>query len=287
MNEPDLYIDLLKRVLANRQSPGIGPRIRYLIDCIDPRLVRATKLENSPRDDDGNIVFDRHYFRDLEEHEPEAINGVRTRPGGAYWWEHNLGFPFTMISPERLDNVEFAVRTVIADQIDGDFLEAGVWRGGVGILMRALLESLGEPDRLVLLADSYEGLPAPTNEHDLDLILDRNWMLPASLATVRGNFESFGLLDERVVFIEGLFEDTMPSLETGPLAILRLDGDYYSSTIEVLRPLYDRVSPGGFVIVDDYHLYEGCRRAVHDFLDSRDLTPELIHIDSDAVYWRA
>jgi O-methyltransferase len=287
MTEPDLYIDLLKRVLANRHAPGIGPRIRYLIDCIDPSLVRSTRLENSPRNDEGAIEFERDYFRDLENHEPAVIDGVRADPGGVYWWEHNLGFPFTMISPQRLDNVEFAVRTVVTEKIPGDFLEAGVWRGGVGILMRALLESLAEPDRRVLLADSYEGLPAPTNEHDLGLILDKNWMLPASLAAVRGNFDSFGLLDDRVVFIKGYFEDTMPTLETGPLAVLRLDGDYYSSTIEVLEPLYERVSPGGFVIVDDYHLYEGCRRAVHDFFDSHRLAPTLIDIDSDAVYWRA
>jgi O-methyltransferase len=284
--QTDLYIDLLKRVLANAHSPGLGPRMRYLIDCIDTSVLRPTRLERSPRDEAGAIKFDRNYFRELEHFEPEAIEGVRSDPGGRYWWEHNLSFPFTMISPARIDNVEHAVRTVVADRIPGDFLEAGVWRGGVGILIRALLESLRESDRTVWMADSFEGLPAPTHEADRGLALDANWMLPASLEEVKANFAGFGLLDDRVKFVEGYFKDTLGDLAVGPLAVLRLDGDYYSSTIETLDPLYDNVSPGGFVIIDDYGFYEGCRRAVHDFLDSRGLTPELISIDDSGVYWR-
>ena len=79
----------------------------------------------------------------------------------------------------------------------------------------------------------------------------------------------------------------MPSAPVDQLAILRLDGDYYSSTIEVLEPLYDMVSAGGFVIIDDYGYHEGCRNAVHDFLDSRGLDPEIVPIDDHGVYWRA
>jgi O-methyltransferase len=286
MAQTDLYIELLKRVLANAHLPGVGPRMRYLIDCVDPTVLRPTRLEQSPRDEAGAIRFDRNYFRELERFEPEAIEGVRSDPGGRYWWEHNLGFPYTMISPARIDNVEHAVRTVVADRIPGDFLEAGVWRGGVGILIRALLESLNEPARTVWMADSFEGLPAPTHVSDQGLGLDANWMLPASLAEVKANFDGFGLLDDRVQFIEGYFEHTLPDLGIGPLAILRLDGDYYSSTMEVLNPLYDKVSRGGFIIVDDYGFYEGCRRAVHDFLDSRGLNPKIIQIDDSGVYWR-
>lgn len=287
MSSDDRYIALLKDVLANRHAAGVGPRMRYLLDCIDPALVRETRLQRSPRDEDGRITFDVGYFRDLEQREPEAVVGVREEPGGHYWWEHTLGFPFTMVSPERLDNVEFAVRTVIDDGIPGDVLESGVWRGGVAILVQALLTSLGEPHRQLWLADSFEGLPPPSHDQDRGLALDLNWMLPASAAEVRANFEAFGLLADNVRFLEGYFEDTMPAAPVEQLSVLRLDGDYYSSTIEVLEPMYDFVSPGGFVIVDDYGYHEGCRNAVHDFLDSRALAPEIVRIDDHGVYWRA
>lgn len=286
MIESDLYIRLVKQVIANRHAPGVGSRIRYLLDCIDPQLVRETRLRRSPRDEHGRIVFDLDYFRTIERYEPEAVAGVIVEPGGMYWWEHTLGFPMTMISPARLDNVEFAVRTVIGERIPGDFLEAGVWRGGVGILMRALLEALREPDRRVWLADSYEGLPKPSHEEDRGLSLDLNWMLPASLEEVKANFEGFGLLDHRVRFLPGYFAESMPSAPLDRLAVLRLDGDYYSSTIEVLDPMYDLVSDGGFVIVDDYGYHKGCRNAVHDFLESRRLNPEIVTIDDHGVYWR-
>lgn len=287
MTGEDRYIELVKDVLANRHNPGVGPRMRYLLDCIDPTLVRETRLANSPRDADGQIVFDVGYFRELERHEPEAPVGVRDEPGGRYWWEHTLGFPFTMVSPARLDNVEMAVRTVVSEGVEGDVLEAGVWRGGVGILVKALLMSLGEGDRKLWLADSFEGLPPPSHDQDRGLALDLNWMLPASADEVRANFEGFKLLDDNVRFLEGYFADTMPAAPVDRLAILRLDGDYYSSTIEVLEPLYDMVSPGGFVIIDDYGYHEGCRNAVHDFLGSRNLDPDIVRIDDHGVYWRA
>lgn len=287
MTSDERYIELIKDVLANRHNPGVGPRVRYLLDCIEPGLVRETRLTQSPTDADGNVVFEIGYFRELERYESEAIEGVRAEPGGRYWWEHTLGFPFTMVSPARLDNVEHAVRTVIAEGIQGDALEAGVWRGGVGLLIKALFESLGEKDRTLWLADSFEGLPAPSHTQDRGLPLNLNWMLPASVDEVRANFMSFRLLDERVRFLEGYFADTMPSAPIEKLSILRLDGDYYSSTIEVLEPLYDMVEPGGFVIIDDYGYHPGCRNAVHDFLTSRNLAPKIIPIDDHGVYWRA
>ena len=286
MSKPDLYVDLLKQVIANRQLPGLGPRIRYLLDCIDPDLLRPTRLEQSPVDAEGRVIFDLEYFRTLETYEKAAVQGVVEEPGGHYWWEHTLGFPFTMLSPARLDNVEYAVRTVIEDDVPGDFLEAGVWRGGVGLLMRGLLEVLEDPDRRIWLADSFEGLPPPSHEQDRALPLNLNWMLPSSLEEVRANFDGLGLLDDRVKFLPGYFADSMPIAPIEELAILRLDGDYYSSTIEVIEPMYDFVSTGGFIIVDDYGFHEGCRNAVHDFLDRRSLHVEIIPIDDHGVYWR-
>jgi O-methyltransferase len=103
---------------------------------------------------------------------------------------------------------------------------------------------------------------------------------------VRDNFRKFDLLDERVKFVKGWFHETLPSCAVGQIALLRLDGDMYESTIVSLEALYDRVAPGGFVIVDDYGYLESCRSAVHDFFQSRGLNPEIEKIDWTGVYWR-
>jgi Macrocin-O-methyltransferase (TylF)/Glycosyl transferase family 2 len=194
----------------------------------------------------------------------------------------------TMIGHKRLDNIQFVAGRIFADQIPGDFIETGVWRGGATIFMRALLDD--EPDRCVWVADSFQGLPPPDAEK---YPVDGNWpenifhtraYLAVPKSTVMQNFRRYGLLDERVKFLQGFFKDTLP----GPverLALLRLDGDMYESTIQVLEALYDKVSGGGFVIVDDYSL-NGARSAVHDFRKTRGIAEPLETIDWTGVYWR-
>ncbi len=103
---------------------------------------------------------------------------------------------------------------------------------------------------------------------------------------VRKNFERFGLLDSNVKFLKGWFSDTLPSASIEQIAVLRLDGDYYSSTMDALTALYDRVEVGGYVIIDDYGDFISCRRAVDEFLQSRHLSPSIVKIDSNGVYWR-
>jgi O-methyltransferase len=193
----------------------------------------------------------------------------------------------TMIGHVRLDNIEECARAVFADHVPGDFLEAGVWRGGACIFMRALLDLEEKEDRVVWVADSFAGLPPPDQDrypvdrgdghHTVDA-------LRVSIDEVRKNFLKYDLLDERVVFLKGWFKDTLP----GPvkqLAILRLDGDMYGSTIQTLEALYGRVSPGGFVIVDDYSLI-GARTATDDFRERHGITEPLTRIDWTGVFWR-
>jgi len=103
---------------------------------------------------------------------------------------------------------------------------------------------------------------------------------------VKNNFRKYGLLDEQVIFLKGWFKDTLPSAPIEKIALLRLDGDLYESTIIPLNSLYDKVSVGGFVIVDDYHVVKGCKQAVHDFIESRKLNPELVEIDGVGIYWQ-
>lgn len=192
---------------------------------------------------------------------------------------------FSMIGRRRLDQVHAAVETVLAEGVPGDFLEAGVWRGGTCMLMKALLRAHEVKDRTVWLADSFEGLPPPADASD-GTDLSENDYLKVTAPTVRRNFERLGLWDDQVRLLEGWFCDTLPAAPIEALAVLRLDGDLYSSTMDVLTSLYERVSPGGFVIVDDYESWPGCRRAVHEFLDQVGEKPEMQRIDGDAVYWR-
>jgi protein O-GlcNAc transferase len=195
----------------------------------------------------------------------------------------------TMIGHLRLRNLRDLAEQVLAEGIPGDFIETGVWRGGACILLRAVLKALGVTDRRVFAADSFAGLPKPdparfpADEADSHHEFEE---LAVSLEEVQANFARYGLLDEQVVFLKGWFKDTLPAAPIESLALLRLDGDMYESTIDALRNLYDKVSPGGFVIVDDYGCVAGCRQAVDDFRRDRGIAEPMVDIDGWGVYWR-
>lgn len=168
-------------------------------------------------------------------------------------------------------------------------METGVWRGGACIFMRAILSAYGDTQRAVWAADSFQGLPPPNAaEYSADTG-DRHhsyspW-LSCSQEEVEENFRRYGLLDERVHFLRGWFKDTLPNAPIERLAVLRLDGDMYESTIQVLNALYDKLSPGGFLIVDDYYL-KPCAQAIHDFRGTRDIQDEIRDIDGMGAYWQ-
>jgi O-methyltransferase len=194
----------------------------------------------------------------------------------------------TMVGRRRLHNFRALIERAIDEAVAGDILEAGAWRGGASILARAVLASRGVTDRRVFVADSFEGLPPPSEQFpaDADADFHTHPELAVSLEQVRANFDRFGLLDDQVVFLKGWFRDTMPLVDADALAVLRLDGDMYESTIVPLVHLYDRLSPGGWVIVDDYQLMAPCRKAVRDFFEDRDIGPQLHDIDYVGVYFR-
>ena len=156
-------------------------------------------------------------------------------------------------------------------------------------MMRAVLAAYGVSDRLVFCADSFAGLPRPNSRrfpYDKPDHLFRFSDLVVSEDEVRRNFERYGLLDDQVIFLKGFFRDTLPKAPISELAVLRLDGDMYQSTIETLEALYDKVSPGGFVVIDDYGGLENCRAAVHDFLAARALMPKIVPVDETCVWWQ-
>ncbi|MEH6515141.1 MAG: TylF/MycF/NovP-related O-methyltransferase [Halioglobus sp.] len=195
----------------------------------------------------------------------------------------------TMVGSSRLDNVQLCVERVLEENIPGDLIETGVWRGGCTIFMRALLETYADPHRTVWVADSFSGMPKPNSEkypadRRFDLSMWRS--LSVSADEVRANFARFGLLDNRVKFLEGFFSETLPSAPIEQLAIMRLDGDLYESTIDSLNYLYPKLSSGGFVIIDDFFCSAPCKQAVDDYREKHNISGEMLAVDWSAVYWR-
>jgi hypothetical protein len=219
-----------------------------------------------------------------------VLEGAAAAPDLKYFGEIWPSRAHTMIGMPRLDNLQQCVEQVLREGIAGDLIETGVWRGGAAIFMRGILKAHGVADRSVWVADSFEGLPPPdTKRYPKEPPSDfhQHAALAVSLETVRQNFARYGLLDEQVRFLKGWFRDTLPSAPIERLAILRLDGDLYESTMDALVSLYPKLSPGGFAIVDDYNAVRGCTEAIHDFLDDRGISKQrLTLIEGAGAFWQ-
>jgi len=195
----------------------------------------------------------------------------------------------TMIGLKRLENIQFCVEDVLANNIPGDLIETGVWRGGATIFMRAVLKAYGVKDRVVWVADSFEGCPRPDKEkysHDTGDILYTSRELAIPLDKVKANFKCYELLDSQVRFLKGWFKDTLPTASIERLSVIRLDGDLYESTMDALVSLYPKLSVGGYLIVDDFGAIPACRQAILDYRKSHDIKDEIIKIDWTGVYWK-
>lgn len=205
---------------------------------------------------------------------------------GDIWPLHAL----TMIGRPRLQNIRFCIESALKTDVPGDVIETGVWRGGASIYARAVLKAWGVDDRRVWVADSFQGLPprdVTSYPADSTMIsLDEYEELAISLEQVQANFERLHLRDDQVRFVQGWFKDTLPALSNERWAVIRLDGDYYESTIQALNSLYPNLSPGGWVIVDDYHMFEACRQAVGDYRTEHGIDAEMVGIDHHAVMWQ-
>lgn len=195
----------------------------------------------------------------------------------------------TMIGLKRLNNLQQCVTDVIKNKIPGDFIETGVWRGGSTIFMRSILKAYGITDRTVWVADSFEGLPKPNateyaaDANDTHHLKDQ---LRISVEQVKANFAKYGLLDNQVQFLKGWFKDTLHVAPISKLAILRLDGDMYESTMDGFKALYHKLTPGGYCIVDDYGAVEGCKLATHDFRKQHRIDEPITQIDWTGVFWQ-
>ena len=198
-------------------------------------------------------------------------------------------FAHTMIGSKRLSNLQSCVESVLQDNIPGDLIETGVWRGGACILMRGVLKAYGVTDRRVWVADSFEGLPRPTNDVDRQDIsgnLYRYKELAVSVDRVKANFSRYGLLDDQVEFLRGWFSQTLLQAPIERLAIARLDGDMYESTRDAITALYPKLSVGGYLIVDDYGMIPACKLAIDEYRATYKITEPIVSIDWTGVFWR-
>jgi O-methyltransferase len=195
----------------------------------------------------------------------------------------------TMIGLNRLDNLQQLIESILAEKVDGDLIETGVWRGGATIFMRAALKAYGVTDRTIWVADSFHGLPKPdAAKYPVDAgdLHHTVALFAVSRQQVEANFAAYGLLDANVQFLEGWFSETLPNAPIDRLALIRLDGDMYGSTMDALTALYPKLSVRGYVIIDDYGDHEGCRKAVHDYRDAHGIADEITMVDCNCCYWR-
>jgi O-methyltransferase len=265
------YLWLLKRALLNLLYPELELRVRLL---------------SKYRPSETGVPLKRR-LRDIGETQADdlarLVAGKRT--GNA-----PFDAPHTMIGLHRLNNIERCAERLFADGVEGDFLEAGVCQGGATIFMRALQVAHGQGHRRTWVVDSFEGVPPSEKEVDrrypIRLEEAREPWLACSLARVRDNFVRYGLLDDGVEWVPGWVSESLPAAPIGPLALLRIDVDLYSPTAECLDLLYDRLVPGGFLIVDDYGFLPSCRDAVDDFRRRRGIAEEVRRIDYSGIFWR-
>lgn len=202
--------------------------------------------------------------------------------------------PYSMTSPERLNAFILATRYIARHNIPGDIVECGVWRGGSMQACARTLLSVGEDERELYLFDTYEGMTPPTAE-DLrrdgrpaqELLdaqgKDRPIWAVASLEDVQAGFENVPYPKERVHYVRGRVEDTVPAQAPEQIAILRLDTDWYASTKHELEHLYSRLVSGGVLLIDDYGYWQGSRQAVDEFLDKTGERLLLLRMDEGRI----
>lgn len=196
-----------------------------------------------------------------------------------------LELKLSLIGEDGLDNIRDLLEKVKENHVSGAFVEAGIWRGGACIYARAVMDyfKILEP---VYGCDSFVGLPPPKWEQDEG---DQHYLMKeliVSQRTVEENIRYF-VLEGNIELVPGFFKETMPQLKNRlrKISILRVDGDMYQSTTEVLENLYDKVSVGGFVICDDYAL-AGARMAIDDFREKYSIKNPLIKVNNTIHYWQ-
>ena len=244
MQISDRYLGLLKNALLNEIYIESDIRLLYVFAQLH-----------------AGQSIDTEIFRNVRTRLPDWFARVKAaRQDGQIWSRVNIRgtdgtegtvdlrnvceFSHTMVGRKRLDNIENCLAKIKRDNVPGDVAETGAWRGGASIFMKGCLSAWDMESRTVWVADSFEGLPIPSQPEDAghDYSFTKQPILAVSLEDVQENFRRYDLLDDKVKFLKGWFRDTLYVAPIRELALLRLDGDLYESTMDALKALYDKVS---------------------------------------------
>jgi len=212
-----------------------------------------------------------------------------------HWAMIEYARPYTMTSPERIAYLMASVQYIHDNRIPGAIVECGVWRGGSMMIVARLFMELGDRTRDLFLFDTFEGMPPPSDRDrafsgaTADHILKSHsrtganvfWAY-APIEEVEANMISTGYPQEKIHLIKGKVEDTIPTGAPNNIALLRLDTDWYESTLHELHHLYARLALHGVLIIDDYGWWQGARQAVDEFFGQQPFKPLLNRIDNTA-----
>ncbi len=200
--------------------------------------------------------------------------------------------PYSLTSFERMYALYKAVKYIIENDIDGDFVECGVWKGGSVMLMAIVLSELGVKDRKIYMYDTYEGMTEPT-EKDVNFagtLAKNKWedgrkddgtsdWCYSSLDEVKANLSQVDYPDDNFIIVQGMVEDTIPGTVPDKISLLRLDTDLYDSTLHELRNMYPLLVNGGVLIIDDYGHWRGSREATDQYFEETKSPVFLSRID--------
>ena len=262
-----LYLDLLRDALLDEHYVENELRIELLM----------RSLEEGEDPHPGRLSHPLRYMAGMLRRRAAERRAGELLPGDAPVVEQPNALAYAGLGRVRLEHLESLLKSIREEEIAGDLADVGTGRGGAAIFMRGFLEAHGMDDRRVWVADPFDGSTAPAGEGDRSF--------PPDLNTVREGFARFRLLDQRVVFLPG---DPASVLSTAPIseiALLRIDGLQPAEVEAVLETAYDRVAPGGFIVVDDYNA-PACQTAVDRFRTRREVVEPLARIDWSAAFWR-
>ncbi|MDA1337825.1 MAG: class I SAM-dependent methyltransferase [bacterium] len=229
-----------------------------------------------------NVSFEIQRFLDNNEERQSVLKVVR---------------PYTHVNYARLKFLWKLAGKVSRNKINGAFVETGVWRGGCAGILAYISKKYNYQNKLYFF-DSFEGLPQPSIKDGRDAKIFANGESKGDLKSIKKVkaeegyikellFEKLEIDPTKVYIIKGWFQDTLAKNKNriGKIAILRLDGDWYESTKVALENLYDLVVPGGYIIIDDYYFWDGCKKAVDEFISNNNLKVEIKRQDASGAYF--
>lgn len=201
---------------------------------------------------------------------------------------------YSMTSLDRMYSLFKSVIYIVENDIQGDFVECGVWRGGSSMVIAKTLKMLNKQDRKIYLYDTFEGMPEPSlkdtkirNSEDPKKIWEtekkKGGWCAVSLEEVRKNLQTTNYTSENLIFIKGMVEDTIPKTSPEKIALLRLDTDFYNSTYHEFVNLYPKLEKGGVLIIDDYGSWKGSREATDQYFLEKNLHPLLHRVDTGVI----